>query len=176
MKKSVRGLLVAIVAVMAVFFLLNSYTGTRERELSYSDFKNQVAAANVLNVDWQGSTLAGQLADGKRYTVRAVSAETAEGAKLISLLEERNIEFKLIAPPAAQRLLPLIGVFLLPVAMIVLFYYVFIKPAQYDGAKRTTPPKGTTKERIEQLDSLLQKGLLSEDEHRALRLKILSEI
>jgi ATP-dependent Zn protease len=176
LKKSVRWLFIGIITVIALFLLLDPLDSTREHELSYSDFKDQVAAANVVNVDWQGSLLAGKLADGKRYTVRAVSAETAEGAKLISLFEERNVEFRLIAPPAAQVFLPIIGIFLLPVALIVLFYYVFIKPAQYDGARRPAPPKGTTEERIEQLDTLLQNGLLSEDEHKALRQNILSEL
>ena len=179
MNKMVRGLFVAIISVAVVFFFLNSCTGAfsrRAAELSYSDFKAQVEAKNVLDVAWQDATLSGQLTDGKGFEVRAVRAETPEGARLIALLEDSNVTVRFLPSPMSKTALPLIGIFLLPVALIVLFYHVFIKPASVRPASDTRADARSAEDRLAEVDDLLRKGYIREDEHAELRKKILSDL
>jgi ATP-dependent Zn protease len=179
MKKSARGLFIAIIAVTVVFFFLNTCTGAfgrRGADLSYSDFKAQVEAKNVTEVEWQDATLSGRLADGKSFEARAIRAETPEGARLIALLEDSNVTVRFLPSPAYKTVLPLVGVFLLPVALIVLFYYVFIRTA---SGQPTSIPKADTRsaeDRLAEADDLLRKGFIREDEHAELRKRILSDL
>ena len=144
MNKSARGFFLAVVAVIAIFFLLNAFgngsglgnmLGNGPKEFSFSEFRSQVKNKAVKTATWQGSTVAGELSDGTKYVTRAVPIESDAGSDLADLMDSNGVQIKSEGPPASATILPVLGMFVLPIIVIVAFYYIFIKPAQQGGTQ-----------------------------------------
>ncbi|MEX2243219.1 MAG: ATP-dependent zinc metalloprotease FtsH [Fimbriimonadaceae bacterium] len=143
MNKSARGLFIAILAVIAVFFLLNAFgngtgmgmLGKKATRFDITTYKQEIEARNVKSARWQGSEISGELQDGTKYTTRYVSIDSQSAESLVNLMEANGVKLTSEPPPASATILPFVGIFLLPVALIILFYYVFIRPAQQGGSQ-----------------------------------------
>jgi cell division protease FtsH len=142
--KGARGLAVAIVAVIAIFLVLNmfgngagfgSMLGKGPKDFSLSQFKNEVQSNNIKEAEWQGTTISGKLIDGTRYVARVVDIESDAGNDLLKLMDDKKVPYKNLGQPPSAAIIPFIGFLIVPLVFIVIFYYLFIKPAQQGGSQ-----------------------------------------
>jgi cell division protease FtsH len=144
LNKSARGFFLAVVAVIAVFFLLNAFgngsslgnmLGKQPKELIYSELMTEIENGRVRTAEWQGPNMRGELSDGTKYVARVPSQEEQGGQVLDEALRKAQVKVTIQGPPASQTILPVLGMFVLPIIVIVAFYYIFIKPAQQGGSQ-----------------------------------------
>ncbi len=144
MNKSARGFILAVVAFIAIFVLLNAFgngsglggmLGKGPREFGISDFRKEVAAKNIQSAEWQASIISGKLMNGDPYIARTVPIESQAGSELLQLMEDGGVKVSNAGPPASATILPIVGMVLIPIAFIVIFYYIFIRPAQQGGSQ-----------------------------------------
>ncbi len=144
MNKSARGFFLAVVAVIAVFFLLNAFgngstlgnmLGDKPKDFAYSEYVEAVKANSIKTAVWQGPTITGEMANGDKYTARVPSQDSNGAQDLSRALQDAKVRVTIEGPPASATLLPILGMLILPIIVIVAFYYIFIKPAQQGGSQ-----------------------------------------
>ena len=144
MNKSARGFFLAIVAFIAIFFLLNAFgngsgfggmLGNRPKELSYSDLKAEIVGERIRKVDWQSSNMTGEFTDGTKFVAMVPSQDLAGADELRRLLDEHKVNVSIKGPPASATILPILGLFVVPIVLIFAIYYIFVRPAQQGGSQ-----------------------------------------
>ena len=178
MNKAWRGFFLVAIFAIAVVLSLRFFSGPGATQLNVSAFTNEVAAGNIVSAHWQGSIIRGKTKKGSLYEVRVAPIESKLGESFTQSLLLAGVDITSEPPSASSKILPFVAVLFVPLVVIVMFYYVFVKPAQKGSSfvSGAAPPHGTQAERLAKLDDLRARNLVSEDEHRRLREKILSEL
>jgi cell division protease FtsH len=73
------------------------------------------------------------LVDGSDYAVRVPTVESAAGAALQARLQKENVNLELKGPPLGQQLLGVLGFILVPLLIIGLLWFLFMRQAQASG-------------------------------------------
>ncbi|HXH59991.1 MAG TPA: ATP-dependent zinc metalloprotease FtsH [Fimbriimonadaceae bacterium] len=143
MNKSAKGLIAAVLALLALLFVLNSFGngstlggifGKPPVDFSYSELLTAVKGGRVKTAEWQGQSMTGQLMDGSKYEARVPSTESDAGTSLAQQMQDNKVDLKIAAPPVSAAFMQIL-IFLVPVAVIIAFYLFFIKPAQQGGTQ-----------------------------------------
>ncbi|MCH7904561.1 MAG: ATP-dependent zinc metalloprotease FtsH [Armatimonadetes bacterium] len=108
-------------------------TGARPQELALSEFTTEVENKNVKTADWQVKKISGELQNGKKYVVQAVQSDTQIGRDLFQKLSANGVKVNIKDPPFIHSISQFL-VFLIPMILIIGFFYFFlIRPAQQGG-------------------------------------------
>ena len=95
-------------------------------QLDYSEFMRQVDNGNVKEVTIDGETITGTTADGRRFTtVRPFDADVSD--KLV----EKNVAVEVI--PQERSTLSTLGIYLLPMLLLIAFWFFMINRMQGGG-------------------------------------------
>jgi cell division protease FtsH len=107
--------------------------GVQPQRFTITDFEDKVAAHQITNAKWQGTTISGDMAGAKTYTVRVLPAETPEGSELKKLMDANGVKVEYLDPPVSQSVI--VGIIgLLPIILIVGFLYVmWVRNSQSAG-------------------------------------------
>ncbi|MFN7171803.1 MAG: ATP-dependent zinc metalloprotease FtsH [Fimbriimonadaceae bacterium] len=138
LNKGFRILLLTAAVMLTVIFLANffgqpGFTRQGPVELSVSQFENKIDAGEVQSASWEGTTVTGQLADGGDYTVRVPTVESTAGAALQARLQNQNVNLELKGPPFGHQFLGVLGIILVPLLLIGLLWFLFMRQAQASG-------------------------------------------
>jgi hypothetical protein len=147
-------------------------------EMPLSELIDRASAKGVKTAHWRGDTVTGTLKDGTPYQARVADIESPLGYSTFQGLEFSGVEVTNEGLPASARILPLVGFLIVPLIFIFVFYHLFIKPAQTGAnlSSGVSPPRGTPEERLNKIDDLHARGLVSDEERARLRERVLKEV
>ncbi len=142
MNRYVRPLL-TLGVVFVVLWLIRSTFGSQlqlgngPKEIPYSQFIEEIKTKGVVEGKFQKDKFQGKLANaggeaGGAFVVNLPDASQAR-ANLIELLNANSIKYEFAQPPIPEIVLNTLLAFVLPVALIVVFYLFFLRQAQAGG-------------------------------------------
>jgi ATP-dependent Zn protease len=178
MRKSVRGLVFAVVVIVGLVLLINAMTGGLTRDsttVNYTQFVDEIHAKKIATAQWQGQTITGTRTDGSRYEVRVPPVDSVAGGAVMGLFEMRGVDVKLVGPSKSSTIVPYIGMLLLPLVIIVGFYFLLVRPAA-SGLPKNVDEQYRTADRLSAAKLLFECGIVTQEEYDRIRERILSEV
>lgn len=131
MGKHLRSIILVILAVIAVFFIVERVVlpQNNSTKLSYSDFYHKVTANQVKDFHVVGHDGTGELKDGTKYTVSVPDA----GYQFSNFLISHNVQFDSEQANNSALLSNLIG--FLPLLLMAGFLFFILRQAQNGGSQ-----------------------------------------
>ncbi len=119
-------LLVVTLSLFVVMFFLKLMISTSELRISYSDFLDGIESLKVVNVVIYPTQrkLVGYFMNGVKFSV-----EMIEDDQLIPLLRKYNVYFTIKNPSPMSGIISNIGMFILPVIIMIIFWLVLFRQA-----------------------------------------------
>ena len=146
MSRATRLLFFTLVIAILVIALMNAFGGSagsifhnQVKDLSISEFRNDVAQKLVVNAKWQQEEITGQFKDKEnnggltKYTVRVPDAGTTTGRDILNELRDNNVPTDLEPAPMSAGLLSILSMIAFPIMIIALLYFFVLRPAQMGG-------------------------------------------
>jgi len=129
--KHLRSIILVILAVIAVFFIVERVVlpQNNSTKLSYSDFYHKVTANQVKDFHVVGHDGTGELKDGTKYTVSVPDA----GYQFSNFLISHNVQFDSEQANNSALLSNLIG--FLPLLLMAGFLFFILRQAQNGGSQ-----------------------------------------
>jgi len=122
-----KNILLYIIIVLAGILLLlplfNVPVGPKE--ISFSDFLNQVDHGKIAEVTLRGEMVEGKFSDKKLFSTRAINYP-----QLVPLLREKNVNFKIESPADSAWFWNLFWQILAPIAVFGLLWFLLMRQAQ----------------------------------------------
>jgi cell division protease FtsH len=149
--KPARTLFLLVIAIITAVALMNLVTGssgilnsTPPKSLSISDLMEQIQQNNVSTLEWQQSSISGDLTSGGKYVTRYVPPDQPGAQQLTGVLENYNrdartdktkkpIKWTILDPPASATALNVLSIIAFPLMLIALIYFLVLRPAQMGG-------------------------------------------
>ncbi|MFN2528693.1 MAG: ATP-dependent zinc metalloprotease FtsH [Candidatus Baltobacteraceae bacterium] len=131
MGKHLRSIILVILAIIAVFFIVERVVlpQNNSTKLSYSDFYHKVIANQVKDFHVVGHDGTGELKDGTKYTVSVPDA----GYQFSNFLISHNVSFDSEQANNSALLSNLIG--FLPLVLMAAFLFFILRQAQNGGSQ-----------------------------------------
>jgi cell division protease FtsH len=104
-----------------------------EAPMNFSRLKAQIEANQVTSLRWQGERMRGELATGRTFQITAVTPNSPAGAEFIKQLEARGVNYEIIGPGPWAQVITFLSLFAIPILLLILIYFFFIRPAQQGG-------------------------------------------
>lgn len=95
------------------------------KEISFSDFLNQVDHGKIAEVTLRGEMVEGKFSDKKLFSTRAINYP-----QLVPLLREKNVNFKIESPADSAWFWNLFWQILAPIAVFGLLWFLLMRQAQ----------------------------------------------
>jgi ATP-dependent metalloprotease FtsH len=119
-------LLYAVIILAGILLLLPLFNvPVGPKEISFSDFLNQVDQGKVAEVTIRGEVVEGKFSDKKLFTTRAINYP-----QLVPLLREKNVNFKVEPPADSAWFWNLFWQILAPIAVFGLLWFLLMRQAQ----------------------------------------------
>ena len=132
-----------LITVFAVFFLWNSLSSGGSllnkavpMEYNSSQFLTDLTDKDqhiIKTAEWQNTKITGDRYDGKKYTVTVPEPNSPSAGRYQEALQAAGVDWKIMDPPVSQGMLALLSVLIVPILIIVFFYFAVYRPAQQGG-------------------------------------------
>lgn len=139
MNKAVRTIFLTTFIVLLAVILMNAVGKApgmlgvpKSREFDLTTYYQMIQQDQVKTASFQEQEVSGEMKDGSRYEV-TVSKSDAANADLIKLLRDHGVKATVERPPMSQALIGLLSIIGLPIALLLMFYFFVVKPAQTGG-------------------------------------------
>ncbi len=137
-------LLWVVIGIILMSVFSNFTSATAPREMSYSDFIENVERGSVNEVKIEGRVISGLTTEGKKFTT--YSPETDNRALIGELLDNK---VKIVGePPKQQSLLVQLFISSFPILLIVGIWVYFMRQMQGGGGGRGAMSFGKSKARL----------------------------
>lgn len=104
------------------------------KELKTSEFMVSLEKKEIKDVTWEAATLSGKLTNGESYKTTAFEANSPAGADLFNKITLAGIVPDIETPSQSPQVIGFVlSTILVPIILLVLIYYFFIRPAQNGG-------------------------------------------
>lgn len=139
-KQPARILVLIVLAIFAGVVLMQMFMGSpsmglggRPKEMALSEFNTELAAKNVADVKWQESTLNVTMNNGDKRFVQGTQKDSPTGEKLTEKILASGAKLSYEPPPLINGVMGFLGLIIGPLLVLLLLYFLFIKPAQMGG-------------------------------------------
>ena len=104
------------------------------QQLSMSDFEQGLTKKTIKSVDWQQTTISGKFSNGSSFEVNPVpDSNSPAGDTLGKEISASGADFHLKNAPVSTQVLNLLSVLIFPVMIIVIIYFLVLRPVQMGG-------------------------------------------
>ncbi|MDQ2985809.1 MAG: ATP-dependent zinc metalloprotease FtsH [Armatimonadota bacterium] len=138
MNSRIRTLFITVVLLVGlIYFMSTLRTGgifsTPPRDVSFSQFKADVAEGLVADVKWQRDKITAEYKDKSEATVNVFHKETPGGANLATYLDEQRVKWNFKDPMISDSALGILITLLVPAGLIFAVWFLFYRSAQANG-------------------------------------------
>ncbi|MBL8048246.1 MAG: ATP-dependent zinc metalloprotease FtsH [Chthonomonas sp.] len=132
----------SLLVVLTAIILMNAlgsgnglgFSSSKTRELKTSEFTTAVEKKEIKTATWEGSKITGELMSGESYETTAVASDSARGQAIAAKLEAAGVEPDYKTPSQGPQVIGVIlSTVLVPLVILALIYFFFIRPAQNGG-------------------------------------------
>ncbi len=136
MRNTVRTILVWLFLAGVLIASTQTLLGGREnkQQINYSQFIQQVNKGEIAKVDMEGTLLNGYVLKGERTDKTKFYTNAPIDDKLLTLLQEKNVDFRYI-PEEKQSALAALFFNLLPVMLLIGAWFYFMRMQSGGGGK-----------------------------------------
>jgi len=134
----------------------------------------------IHEVNWQDTTLTGLFEvtheNGAPFVSVVPHPDSSAAIPIQNALTENKISWQIDRPPLASTILSLAGVTIVPLMLLVVFYFVLIRPSARSSSQSSSVGMSrSTGQRLMELRELQTLGLITDLEYAERRAKILEE-
>ena len=145
MSKSAKTLVLILVALALSVALMStlsnngSLMGTKPIELNNNELMIAILAKpkQIAEAKWQGTNLSGKFVPGVNkgadFIATVPGQDSAAAISIQNALTSNHIDWGYDRPPVMATVISLLGVAFVPLMLLVVFYFVLIRPAQMGG-------------------------------------------
>lgn len=150
MRNTVRTILVWLFLAGVLLASAQALLGEREnkQQINYSQFIQQVNKGEVAKVDMEGSIASGYVLKGERTDKTRFFTNAPLDDRLLSLLQEKNVEFRYIPEQKQSLLSSIFFTSLLPVLLLIGAWFYFLRMQNGGGGKGGALSFGKSRARL----------------------------
>ncbi len=139
MDRPAKTLIIFVVSALILVGLLTvisgqgGLVGKTTKNLRYDEVLKAVNEKKVTGVTWQQNNLSGELNDGTKF-VSLLPSESTEATKVLTTaLKDADVKVSYEGPPVSGAIFGFLSIIGLPIVIVLMFYWFFIRPAQMGG-------------------------------------------